>query len=285
MRRNAQPAKPSTKDFKQILDGQLYLITLPKPHRAPEPRENPYIGRMHISTEPSLQAPSETGRPNKTDHSIDVAAGRSPVMVPIRSLGSNHRHRISLHLRALDSRDRYLRFGFAATDAHIQRYVDTMDLERDDVFGIYNRNLTLIAMAHLAYPPESSVRSCAEFGVSVLERARGRGYGSRLFERAAMHARNSGITLMMIHALSENTPMLNIARTAGATVTRHGPDSEAYLTLPNATLDSRLAEIVHEQLAQVDYRIKLHAQSRKSLLRALQTPVVSQGDSGPQSDT
>jgi GNAT superfamily N-acetyltransferase len=240
---------------------------------------------MHIPTDPRFHAPGETYGPNMTDPSIDVGVARSPVMVPIRSLGSNHRHRIALHLQALDSHDRYLRFGYAATDAHIQRYVDTMDLERDDVFGIYNRNLALIAMAHLAYPPESSVLSCAEFGVSVLERARGRGYGARLFERAAMHARNSGITQMMIHALSENTPMLNIARTAGATVKQHGPDSEAYLTLPTATLDSRLAEIVHEQIAQVDYRMKQHAQSLRTLISTLQSPVVVDGDSGPQSGT
>ena len=32
----------------------------------------------------------------------------------------------------------------------------------------------------------------AEFGVSVLKAARGRGYGARLFDRAVMHARNEG---------------------------------------------------------------------------------------------
>ena len=87
-------------------------------------------------------------------------------------------------------------------------------------------------MAHLAYPAEMSSQATAEFGVSVLKSARGRGYGARLFERACMHARNDGITHMVIHACSENTPRLRIARTAGAVVTRDGSESEAGLRLP-----------------------------------------------------
>ena len=92
----------------------------------------------------------------------------SPLMVPIRSLGANHRARIARHLLALEPHDRYLRFGFAANDAQIQRYTDSLDFERDDIFGIYNRRLDLIAMAHLAFDTDSKQRDCAEFGVSVL---------------------------------------------------------------------------------------------------------------------
>ena len=72
-------------------------------------------------------------------------------MVPIRSLGENHRARIASHLKALDAHDRYFRFGFAANDEQIDRYVTGLDFERDEIFGIYNRNLVLIAVAHLAY--------------------------------------------------------------------------------------------------------------------------------------
>lgn len=196
-------------------------------------------------------------------------------MVPIRSLGTNHRPKIAAHLLSLEPHDRYLRFGYSANDEHIQRYVDSLNLGRDEVFGIYNRKLALIAMAHLAYPAEITPQSSAEFGVSVLKSARGRGYGARLFERAAMHARNDGITQMMIHALSENTPMLRIARAAGAVVHRDGPESEAYLRLPDPTFDSRLTEIVQEQLAQADYHMKERAQHFRSLLTSLQAQSAS----------
>src|SRR6266702_3333280 len=64
---------------------------------------------------------------------------------------------------------------------------------------------------YLRFSHDPNLKSCAEFGVSVLKKARGRGYGSRLFDRAVMHARNEGVELLFIHALSENTAMLKIA--------------------------------------------------------------------------
>jgi len=183
----------------------------------------------------------------------------SKVHVPIRSLGPSHRERIAKHLLDLGPHDRYLRFGYAAGDEQIQRYVDSLDFERDEIFGIYNRNLEMIAMAHLAKNEDPQHKVCAEFGVSVLKKARGKGYGSRLFDRAVMHARNENIDLLFIHALSENTAMLRIAVKAGAKVQRDGSESEAYLTVPQATLDSRITEMVEEQFAQADYRFKEQA--------------------------
>ena len=192
-------------------------------------------------------------------------------MVPIRSLGANHRDRITAHLKCLEPRDRYLRFGYTASGEQIRRYTDGLNFERDEIFGVYNRKLALIAMAHLAYPAEKTYDSCAEFGVSVLKCARGRGFGARLFERAAMHARNDGITQMFIHALSENTAMLKIAKRAGAIVQRDGAQTEAHLILPAATLDSQIIEIVHQQMALADYRMKAQAQQFRHILAGLQT--------------
>lgn len=189
-----------------------------------------------------------------------------PLIVPIRSLGPGHRERIATHLLALDEHDRFLRFGYAARDEQIQRYVLQLDFERDEIFGIYNRKLEMIAMAHLAFAREATTSSQAEFGVSVLAKARGRGYGSRLFERAVMHARNEGVDLLMIHALSENTAMLKIARNAGAKLERAGSETDAYLRLPPATLDSRVSELVEEQLAKTDFRLKVHAKNFEKFL-------------------
>ena len=193
-----------------------------------------------------------------------------PTMVPIRSLGPRHGTRIAAHLLALNPQERYLRFGYMANDEQVQRYVDGLNFERDEIFGIYNRRLDLIAMAHLAYSTDPQLKSCAEFGVSVVASSRGRGYGSRLFERAEMHARNDGVDMMFIHALSENTAMLNIARKAGATIEREGSESEAYLKLAPADLDSRVTEMVEEQIAQADYRLKLQAKQFWSFLQAVQ---------------
>ncbi|WP_296444462.1 GNAT family N-acetyltransferase [Rhodoferax sp. UBA5149] len=199
------------------------------------------------------------------------ASEKSHALVPIRSLGANHRERIAHHLLALDQHDRYLRFGFSANDEQIQRYADSLNFERDEIFGIYNRRLHLLAMAHLAFSADSSLHACAEFGVSVSKSARGRGYGARLFDRAAMHARNDGVSRMFIHALSENTTMLKIARNAGAIVERDGSESEAHLYLPPATLDTRLTELVAEQFAQADYGFKVQVKQFWDVLAELQT--------------
>jgi GNAT superfamily N-acetyltransferase len=203
-------------------------------------------------------------------------------LVPIRSLGSNHRTRIAHHLLALSPEDRYLRFGHWANEDQIFRYVASLDFERDEIFGIYNRKLDLIAVAHLAYAKDSRFESCAEFGVSVSTIARGRGYGARLFARAAMHATNDGVKLMFIHALSENAAMLKIARAAGAAVERDGSESEAYLRLPPPSLDTRMTELFEEQLALADYRLKTQAKSFWEFLDGLQEVRRSVTDTGPQ---
>ena len=218
----------------------------------------------------SREAGKELLRPSSERERPSPEPRRSPVLVPIRSLGVNHRERIARHLMALDAHDRYLRFGFSAKDEPIQRYADSLNFDRDEIFGIYNRRLELIAMAHLAFSADSSLDACAEFGVSVLKSARGRGYGARLFDRAAMHARNEGVSRMFIHALSENTTMLRIALNAGAKVERDGADSEAHLHLLPATFDTRWTELVAEQVAQTDYRIKVQVKQFWDVLAGVQ---------------
>lgn len=192
-------------------------------------------------------------------------------LIPIRALGEGHRPRIAAHLLALEPHDRYLRFGYGASDEQVVRYVEGLDFDRDDIFGVFNRGLELIAVAHLAFLPHApGTPAGAEFGVSVLKKARGRGFGARLFDRAVIHARNEGVELMFIHALSENTAMIRIARNAGATLERAGSETEAYLRLPPATLDSRLTEAVEEQVAQADYRLKRQAKNFLDFLANLQ---------------
>lgn len=201
---------------------------------------------------------------------LAAAPSAQTVVVPIRSIGPGHTQRITAHLLALGPQDRYLRFGYSANDEQVRRYVAGINFERDEIFGIYNRKLELIAVAHLAFPTDPELQNCAEFGVSVALHARGRGYGARLFDRAAMHSRNEGVQMMFIHALSENTAMLNIARKAGATVERDGSETEAYLKLQPADLDSHMTEMLDERIAQTDYRLKVQAKKFWDFLALLQ---------------
>ena len=238
-------------------------------------RDNPYIEAMY-ATKDWLMASWHAGRDmlRPVGQRARGAGSRDrqevPVIVPIRALGPSYRERIAQHLLKLEPADRYLRFGYAASDEQIRRYAEQLDFERDEIFGIYNRRLELIAMAHLAFSEHPEHKQCAEFGVSVLKHARGRGFGARLFERAVIHARNEGVNMVFIHALSENTAMLKIARNAGATVRRDGSESEAYLELPPASLDTRVAQMVEHQFAEVDYQIKKQAKQFWDFLASVQ---------------
>lgn len=189
--------------------------------------------------------------------------------VPICALGVEHRAAIAEHLLGLGERDRYLRFGYSAQDAQIRRYVDGLRFDRDEVFGVFNRQLRLIAMAHLAYAVTPERAHSAEFGVSVSRHARGRGYGNQLFERAVMHARNHGVSVLDIHALSENSAMLSIARKGGASIVREGGESECHLRLPPADFESHLTELLEEQVARTDYHFKANARQFGRFLKRL----------------
>ncbi|MDR7298050.1 GNAT superfamily N-acetyltransferase [Pelomonas aquatica] len=195
--------------------------------------------------------------------SARAALGRLATWVPIRSLARRHRHRIIDHLLALEDRDRYLRFGYPASDEQIRKYALSIDFARDEVLGIFSRRLQLVAMAHLAYGqpvPGDPNRTMAEFGVSVLPQSRGRGLGRRLFDAAALHARNRGIDTLFIHALSENRPMLRIATAAGAIVERDGGESAAWLRLPPETFGSQVEQALERHLSELDFQFKRQAQ-------------------------
>jgi GNAT superfamily N-acetyltransferase len=187
--------------------------------------------------------------------------------IPVRSLGRRHAPRILNHLLSLEPADRYLRFGYAASDEQIARYVESLDFARDEIFGIFNRKLDLIAMAHLALIA-GAPGGCnqAEFGVSVIKASRGRGFGALLFDSAVLHARNRQVDHLIIHALSENTAMLRIVRRAGAEVVRDGSESEAQLRLPPENLVSHMAELLQDQAAEIDFHMKRNAQQFEHLL-------------------
>jgi RimJ/RimL family protein N-acetyltransferase len=192
------------------------------------------------------------------------------VLIPIAPLSNDHLPLVLKHLLALSEHDRYLRFGYTATDSHIQRYVENLNFDRDEIYGIFNSELEIIAMAHLAIMNEPGREPSSEFGVSVSAYARGRGYGARMFERAVIHARNEKVYQMYIHALSENAPMIRIARKGGARIERDGSETEAYLSLPKRNFDSRMTEFVADQYAKTNYSIKEDAKRFWNFLAKVQ---------------
>ena len=206
--------------------------------------------------------PPETTRRHALDAVVlpDLAspAARARRWVPIRKLGPRHRARVLEHLLALDDSDRILRFGLLASDESLRDYVNQIDFARDELFGIFDRRLRLLAMAHLAYGTrQASTEGIAEFGVSVLARKRGQGLGSQLFEHAVMHARNRGMSTMLMQLARDNAAMLGIAQRAGAKLEFEGADVLAQLPLPADTLGSQISELLGHHAAEIDYRLKM----------------------------
>lgn len=162
-----------------------------------------------------------------------------------------------------------MRFGQIVPNHVIENYVRTMDFTRDTVFGVFDHQLELIGVGHLAYLPAQNDKRTAEFGVSVLERARGKGVGTKLFERAAIRSRNTQVTTLYMHCLSRNATMMHIARKSGMRIEYDHGEADAYLSLDPANHSTILAEMMQEQAAAFDYAMKRQAQRTAQLFQSL----------------
>jgi RimJ/RimL family protein N-acetyltransferase len=193
-------------------------------------------------------------------------AARLPVLV--RELSSADRERLLRHFLALDEDDRLLRFGQIVPDHVIENYVRNLNFANDVVFGVFDSTLELIGVGHLAYLPADGDKRTAEFGVSVLESARGRGIGTKMFERAAMRSRNTQVTELYMHCLSRNSTMMHIAKKSGMKIEYAYGEADAYLSLTPADQTSIMAEMLQEQAAVFDYAIKRQAHRASQVFQA-----------------
>ena len=211
----------------------------------------------------------------KTDDSL---AERIRTMVRVKELSERDRRRMLMHFLALGEADRLLRFGTVLPDELITRYVQKMDFARDTVLGVYDSQLRLVGVGHLAFAPREALplvtsatikERVAEFGVSVSESARGLGVGSKLFERAAIHCRNGDVDTLYMHCLASNQTMIHIAKKAGMQIHQTYGESDAYLKLMPANPASVLQEAVEEQVASLDYTLKVNSRAASKLLSNL----------------
>jgi RimJ/RimL family protein N-acetyltransferase len=186
--------------------------------------------------------------------------------VLVKELAERDRRRVLKHFLALDANDRLLRFGSIIPDEQIKAYVAKIDFSRDIVLGVYNRIFQLVGVGHLGFSTAegrgaTTKERVAEFGVSVSKSARGQGVGTRLFQRAAIHCRNSDIDTLYMQCLSSNQTMMHIAKKAGMEIKREYGEADAYLQLPPPSPGSVMAEALEEQWAVIDYAVKANARA------------------------
>ncbi len=190
--------------------------------------------------------------------------------VLVKQLQERDRRRMVKHFMALDDSDRLLRFGTVLPDELVARYVNKIDFARDTVYGVYNKVFKLVAVGHLAFAPKEQLSMAsvvtdkdkvAEFGVSVSSTARGMGIGSKLFERAAIHCRNSDVDTLYMHCLSSNQTMMHIAKKAGMEIEREYGEADAHLRLLPPSPGTVLQEAIEEQFATIDYTLKANTRA------------------------
>jgi GNAT superfamily N-acetyltransferase len=155
------------------------------------------------------------------------------------------------HFLALPARDRSLRFGRSLAPGAIVDYVNGIDFDRDAVFGVHDDRLALVAAAHVAFGDDT-----AELGLSVLPEHRGHGVGRALFERAVAHARNRCIPRLFMHFLTENEPIMRMARRFRMDIVARAGEADAHLALPPASLVSIAGEFVTETFARCDSALR-----------------------------
>jgi len=208
-------------------------------------------------------------RANALTHWLASLAGKTDhPAVLVKALGKRDRRRMLKHFLALDASDRLLRFGTVLPDEQVHAYVNKIDFSRDIVFGVFSNVFQLVGVGHLAFGPAEPGRSAntskarvAEFGVSVSGSARGQGVGTRLFQRASIHCRNSDIDTLYMQCLSTNRTMMHIAKKAGMEIKREYGEADAYLHLPPPSPGSVMREALDEQLAVIDYTVKANARA------------------------
>lgn len=177
---------------------------------------------------------------------MDAARQRNAV---VQRLGRFQTAEMLAHFSALSSEDLRLRFGAPMGRIALENYVNGIDFSNDRVFGIFDRELRLVSVAHLAVDLE---RDFAELGLSVAHESRRRGHGEALLCRAATHAASLGLHMIYMHCLSENGALMGLARKAGFKIVAARGAADASKQLEETRPESIAMEMVNDRIALVD---------------------------------
>ena len=174
----------------------------------------------------------------------------------VTELSFVHRAALLRHFLALDANDRRLRFGTPMGATALRTYVARIDFERDAVFGIFDEDLELVGVAHLARASEH-----AELGVSVLR------------------ARNWGMRTLYMHCLRENETMMYIARKQGMRIVTEQGEADAWLALAPADASTHFGEVFAQRVALFDYALKTQLAGARRLAAGFgRTPARYEGE-------
>ena len=164
---------------------------------------------------------------------------------------SRDRTAIEAHFAALGPRDLRLRFGETVRPEMLVAYLDSVEARNEPMFGIVNHDLLIVAIGQFSASADG-----LEVGLSVLPRYRRRGLGTALLDRAATYARARGITILVMHCLSENAPAVAMARRYGMSIVGSGAETDGRLELRAGTSIDRETDAAYDQAGALDFTVK-----------------------------
>lgn len=191
---------------------------------------------------------------------------RNLVNIVTKELSRAQLGALKTHFLALGREDRRLRFGVGLSNEGVIDYVDRIDFERDAVFGVFDDEIRLSGVGHLARG-----QGFAELGVSVLPEHRGKNMGAELLARAHRHARNWGVPTLFMHCLSENGAMMHLARKQGMRIATERGEADAYLDLPPGDTASFASALLAERVGLFDFALKSQAHAARKIAEAWAT--------------
>jgi RimJ/RimL family protein N-acetyltransferase len=151
----------------------------------------------------------------------------------------------------IQGHDRYLRFGYMASDENIEKYIDHAFEEygsKNSWFIVEDGN-KVIATCHVSLDDSGQ----AEMGFTVNKDYRGKKIGQQLFFRGMTWACMKGVSSIYTHCLSENAVMQHIARKNDMTVvTLDVGEREATIKATKNQLQSYYEDKFMDNLAFID---------------------------------
>lgn len=174
-------------------------------------------------------------------------------------------NRYRKHLLALDEESRYTRFGVMIKDEIIEQLCDKFQAKPQEhkIFVIEDADLNVIAAGHIALEGGQT-----ELAFSVLSAYRKQGMGSSLMARTIEWCQNRNIKGGCMVCLSTNTAIKKLAAKHGILI-NDGGETFANISIPEATANSVIHEVIDSNMARVDHLGKVQRKFVKSFYNNL----------------
>ena len=150
-----------------------------------------------------------------------------------------YRDKISEHFKKLSYKDRYLRFCVVLSDEAIDNYVDKINFKHDECFAIIDdimsSTMTLDIIGFLHISPLNDDSNDREFGISVDEEYRNKGFAKALFQSGIECSEHKRYENIYMNCLYENKIMRHIVKNEGFDIESDFQDVTAKLQVDNST--------------------------------------------------